>query len=237
MRFSVFAAALFAAALAGPLPAGAQTPDAAKPEAKPEININEILPERVMGEPNAPLAIIEYASLTCGHCAQFHKEVLPRVVEKYIATGKLKLIYRDFPLDGNALKAAQLAQCMPEDRYFAFIKTLFEAQEAWSHAADVEATLVQYAKLAGLPGERVTACLANTAIQEALVKRRMEAEKQFRVEATPSFVVNYGAETISGIGTFDDFEKKLKKYLDKKPGASIPADVKKTDEKKTDEKK
>jgi protein-disulfide isomerase len=122
---------------------------------------------------------------------------------------------------------------MPEDRYFAFIKTLFDSQAAWASSSDVDATLAQYAKLAGLPGERVTACMNNKVIQEALVKRRMEAEKQFKVEATPSFVVNYGVETFSGIGSFDDFEKKIQKYVDKK-------DTGKTSEKpagKTEEKK
>jgi protein-disulfide isomerase len=157
--------------------------------------------------------MIEYASLTCTHCAHFQKEILPELVKKYIATGKLKLIYRDFPLNELALKAAQLAQCLPEDRYFPFVKTLFENMEKWGAAADPDAALVQYAKLAGLTNERVDSCLADKNLQNALVKRRMEAERQFQVGATPTFVINYGQEVISGATTFDDMDKVLRKYI------------------------
>ncbi len=206
MRFFLPIALLFVAVFAAPV---------ARAESVRELSINEVLTEHVIGEPNAPVTIIEYASLTCGHCAHFHKNILPSLTEKYISTGKVKLIYRDFPLDGTALKAAQLAHCMPEDRYFPFIKTLFDNQETWAHAQDVDATLTQYAKLAGLPGERITSCLANKTIQEAIVKRRMEAEKQFKVEATPTFVFDYGAETLSGVGSFADIDVVVQKFLNK----------------------
>lgn len=177
------------------------------------VKIGQALPEHVMGDPAAPVSLIEYASLTCTHCAHFHKEILPELVKKYISTGKLKLIYRDFPLNALALKAATLAQCLPEDRYFPFIKTLFENMEGWGKAADPDAALVQYAKLAGLTSERVDRCLADPNLQNALVKRRMEAERQFQVGATPTFVVNYGQEIISGATSFEDFDKVLKKYV------------------------
>lgn len=188
--------------------------DVAKKEATGDVvKTGDILTEHVMGNANAPVTVIEYASLNCSHCAHFHKDVLPEVVKKYISTGKIKLIFRDFPLNATALKAAQLSQCMPEDRYFPFIKTLFENQDAWSSATDPEATLSQYAKLAGLPGERVTKCLNDKAIQEALVKRRMQAETQFKVNATPTFVVNYGQDSFSGIATIADFDKAIAKHV------------------------
>lgn len=177
------------------------------------VNVVTTLPERVMGDPAAPVTLIEYASLTCGHCATFSKTILPELVKKYISTGKVKLIYRDFPLNALALKAAQLAQCMPDDRYFPFIKTLFENMESWSTAADPDATVQQYAKLAGLTTERVNSCLADKGLQDALVKRRMEAERQFQVGATPTFIVNYGKETITGAETFEAFDKVLSKYV------------------------
>lgn len=189
----------------------------------PVVIANE-LKEHVMGDATAPVTLIEYASLTCGHCAHFEKEILPKLAEKYISTGILKLVYRDFPLDGTALKAAQLAQCMPEERYFPFIKTLFETQANWGPSTDVDATLVQYAKLAGLPGERATECLNDKALQEALVKRRMEAEKQFQIDATPTFIVNYGPDKITGASTFEEFDKGLAKYVkDIKPSKGAKA--------------
>lgn len=186
---------------------------AQKEQAGSVVNIVTTLKERVMGDPAAPVTMIEYASLTCGHCAHFNKTILPELVKKYISTGKVKLIYRDFPLNALALKAAQVAQCMPEERYFPFVKTLFENMDAWTSNPDPEAALKQYARLAGLPGERAEACLNDKALQDALVKRRMEAEKQFKVMATPTFIIDYGKETISGAGDFAAFDAVLAKYV------------------------
>ncbi len=190
--------------------------DVAKKETTDDvIKTGDVLTDHVMGNATAPVTVIEYASLNCSHCADFHKNVLPEVVKKYIATGKIKLIFRDFPLNAMALKAAQLSQCMPEDRYFPFIKTLFENQEAWGHdhSTDPEATLTQYAKLAGLPGERITKCLNDKSIQDAIVKRRMQAESQFKVSATPTFVVDYGKGSFTSISTIADFDKAIAKYV------------------------
>ncbi len=177
------------------------------------VKTGDVLTEHVMGNATAPVTLIEYSSFNCGHCAHFHKDILPEVVKKYVATGKIKILFRDFPLNGMALKAAQISQCMPEDRYFPFVKTLFENMESWSASADPEATLTQYAKLAGLPGERITKCLNDKTLQEALVKRRMQAESQFKVSATPTFVINYGQETITGISTIADFDKAIAKFV------------------------
>lgn len=195
-----------------PLPLLAQQPAPAAPTPAAPAE-SAPLPEHVMGDPAAKVALIEYASLTCPHCAHFEKEILPKIVEKYISTGKVKLIYRDYPLDAVALHAAQIAQCMPEDRYFPFIKTLFESQEGWLKSADPEAALQQYAKLAGLTGERITSCLADKKLENALVKRRMEAEQQFKVNATPTFVIDYGKEVISGAGSFEEFDAVLQKFV------------------------
>ena len=92
--------------------------------------------EQILGDPDAPVTIIEYASLTCPHCAQFHNEVLPELKERYIAPGKVRLIYRDFPLDQVALAAAALAHCDGSDRYFSMLDVLFETQRNWARADD-----------------------------------------------------------------------------------------------------
>ena len=186
--------------------------DVVKKEATGDVvKTGDVLTDHVLGNATAPVTVIEYFSLGCSHCAHFHKEILPAVVKKYVATGKLKIMFRDFPLNGLSLKTAQLTQCMPEDRYFPFVETLFENMEAWSEAKDPEATLTQYAKLAGMPGERVTKCLNDKAIQDAIIKRRIEAENQFKVSATPTFVVNYGQDSFTGIGTIADFDKAIAK--------------------------
>jgi protein-disulfide isomerase len=237
MRFALILSALFFATGLAVHPAVAQE------AAKEAVVTPASLKEHFLGDAAAPVTLIEYASLTCSHCAHFHKEILPKLTEKYITTGKVKLVYRDFPLDGMALKAAQLTHCMPEDRYFPFLKTLFDTQENWTHAQDIDATLVQYAKLAGLSGDRAAACLKDKNILEALVQQRVEAEKKFQIDATPSFIVNYGEGRLTGANTFEAFEKDLLKYVknvkpvaETKPDETKPEEVK-PEEKMTEEKK
>lgn len=179
------------------------------------INIAQTLQEHVLGNADAPVTVIEYASLTCPHCAHFSKEILPQVIEKYVKTGKIKIIYRDFPLNALALQAAQLAQCMPEDRYYPFIKTLFDNLDSWESAKDPLATLKQYAKLAGLGEAKINSCMDDKALTNALVKRRMEAEKQFNITGTPSFVVNYSKDTVTGVQDIGEFDAMLAKYIKK----------------------
>ena len=205
MRFPLILALLLVFNVATPALAQA-------PTAKSDDGASS-LPEQVMGDPAAPVSLIEYASLTCPHCAHFENEILPKIVDKYISTGKVKLIYRDFPLDGLSLHAAQLAQCLPKESYFVFVKSLFANQEKWLGSPDPEATVQQYSKLAGLSDEKVKSCLADKTLEQALVKRRLYAQEQFKVAATPTFVVNYGAENIAGAKDFDAFDVILKKYV------------------------
>jgi protein-disulfide isomerase len=102
---------------------------------------------------------------------------------------------------------------MPKERFFGFIKTLYANQQGWLTARDPEATLEQYAKLAGLAPERVTSCLADKKLQDALVQRRLEASNKYNITGTPSFIVNYGEGMITGASTFEDFDAALKKYV------------------------
>jgi protein-disulfide isomerase len=189
--------------------------DATKTEAAKDSGV--VLTDHVMGDPAAPVTIIEYASLTCGHCAHFYKDVLPQVEKNFIATGKVKLIYRHFPLNATALKASQLAHCLPEERFFPFIKTLFENLDKWGMSQDPDAALAQYAKLAGLTQENIDTCLADKKLQDAIVKHRMEAENKFRVQATPTFIISIGAaenkDRIEGAADYASFAKTLQKYV------------------------
>src|SRR5438128_6933423 len=106
--------------------------------------------DRVLGNPDAPITIVEYASLTCPHCAHFANDVLPDIKKKWIDTGKAKLVLRDFPLDEPALRAAMIARCAPPDRYYAFADTFFAAQEKWVTARDYRDSLARLAKLGGM---------------------------------------------------------------------------------------
>ena len=125
-------ALLFLTALAAAFPAAAQSPPASADAA----SLLQVTPQdRVLGQADAPITIVEYASMTCPHCAHFANEVLPELKKKWIDTGKAKLVMRPFPLDQVALRAEMLARCLPPERYYPMIETLFKTQEKWAVAA------------------------------------------------------------------------------------------------------
>src|SRR5690348_11098008 len=134
--------------LAGVAPALAQAPT------KPAANAQQLLAptpqDRILGKADAPITIVEYASLTCPHCAHFDKDVLPKLKEKWIDSGKAKLILRDFPLDEPAMRAAMVARCAPPERFYPMVDTLFADQEKWAGSRDYRAALERLAKLAGV---------------------------------------------------------------------------------------
>lgn len=167
--------------------------------------------EQSLGDPDAPVTVIEYASLTCPHCASFHKETLPGFKERYIDTGKVRLVYRDFPLDQRALDAAVVAHCAPPESYFGFLDVLFESQESWAQAEDHVPALVLLAKLGGLPEERVRACLADQKLQDAVLAERLQGQNEHGVRSTPSFVI--GGETYAGSRGVDEFAELIDPLL------------------------
>jgi hypothetical protein len=180
----------------------------------PAISANMVaVPERIMGNPNAPVTVEEYVSLTCTHCADFYNNILPELEKKYVETGKVRFILRDFPLDGVALKAATLARCMPEDSYYPFVKTLYHNLLQWASAQNVDKILIQYAGLGGLSEDRAKACLADTAMQDALVAARANASDKLKIEVTPTFVINYGVEKLQGAMPAADFAAAFDRVL------------------------
>lgn len=197
-----------------PLVAGAPAPTAAGtgPSA---IDPAALAPRRqgedfVLGAENAQAVIIEYASLTCPHCARFHAEVLPRIKSEYIDRGLVKFIYRDFPLDQAALRAAQIARCLPPDRYFTFMEVLFRQQEQWTAAREIGPIidrLKQLATLAGLPPDRATACAADADSQKKIVEIAQAGERDYQVRSTPTLVIN--GKRHAGANTFEEIEKVL----------------------------
>ncbi len=164
--------------------------------------------DRVLGRPDAPITIIEYASLTCPHCARFHKETLPKLKSSYIDTGKVKLVFRDFPFDGLALRASALARCAPPERYFAVIETLFQQQDVWSRAKDPLVAIGNIGKLAGMSQATVDACFQDTKLLDKIVQGRMDSEKAHGVTSTPTFII--GGKKINGAEPFETFDSLLK---------------------------
>ena len=163
--------------------------------------------DRILGNPEAPITIVEYASLTCPHCAHFANDVLPGIKKEWIDTGKAKLVLRDFPLDEPALRAAMITRCAPPNRYYAFADTFFAAQEKWVRSSDYREALARLAKLGGMGQEEFDACLANTALENKIVEGRLKASQELNVDSTPTFFVN--GSKLAGAPTAEEFQKLL----------------------------
>lgn len=150
------------------------------------------LAERGLGDPQAPVNAAEWFSLTCPHCAAFARDSLPQIQEELIKTGKLRLVFRDFPLDQVALTAAMVARSLPEPRYVPFIEALLASQDRWAFARNVNTTdeLAKMAALAGLSRASFDAAIANKDLRNTILAGQDEAEKVYGVDSTPTFIFN-----------------------------------------------
>ncbi len=140
------------------------------------------LPDKVLGKADAPVTIVEYASMTCPHCAHFHETTLPAIKEKYIDTGKVRLILREFPFDPRAEAGFMLARCAPAEQYFPMVDVLFKQQANWVGGRRPRPPLLQIARLAGFTQESFEACLTDQKLLDKLMAVRDRASKEFKVE-------------------------------------------------------
>jgi len=182
-----------------------------RPAAAVVFDLVEALSEKVMGAEDAPITIVEYASLTCPHCAAFHAEVLPQLKSKYIETGKAKLIYRDFPLDKYALTASMLARCAGNDRFFAFLDVLFRKQPVWTSERNPIPALQRIAKFGGIGAEDFKQCLNNKVLEEGILDMRLQAEKKYKISSTPTLYIN--GKKYKGKHSFEALDETLRKLL------------------------
>lgn len=200
-------------------PSSAQTASELKEEKKTDVAGIELSKVQdsdiVFGDASAPVTMIEYASLSCPHCASFYSEAFNSIKAEYIDTKKVKFVYRDFPLNQPALNAAMVALChyrsvgSPE-KYHDFIRILFRTQESWAFGSDFVNKLSSIAKLDGMSEEVFNNCLKDTKLQEDILKARIDATKMLEIQSTPSFIIN--GELIGGFGGLTE----IKKILDRK---------------------
>ncbi|MFK3666622.1 DsbA family protein [Ochrobactrum teleogrylli] len=169
------------------------------------------LKDMVYGKADAPVTIIEYASLTCPHCAEFTINTFPKIKEKYIDSGKARLIFREFPFDPRATAAFMLARCAPEDRYFPMVDVFFKQQQQWATAEDGEAALLQIAKLAGFTQESFKACLTNQQVLDDVRATMERGSKDYGVNATPTFFIN--GQKYAGALSVDEMSAIIDKLL------------------------
>ncbi|MFY0612115.1 MAG: DsbA family protein [Hyphomicrobiaceae bacterium] len=163
------------------------------------------LPEIVLGKADAPITIIEYASITCGHCGRFHRELLPEVKKKYIDTGIARMFVREFPLESVAAASALLVRCSKPDVQYKFLETLFERQQQWLQGNDVRDELVEIAKEFGFTETTFESCLKDEALFEKVVGVRTRANKEFGVKSTPTFFIN--GKALVGPQSIEEFDE------------------------------
>ncbi len=172
--------------------------------------------ELVYGDRKAPVVMIEYASLSCPHCAMFYREAFEKLKAEYIDAGKVQFVYRDFPLNQQALVAAMVAECRAKDegnsseKYYGLIKALFKTQDSWAFDPKYAEKLESIAKLDGMSGERFKSCIEDQKLQGKILQARMEAAKSLQLHSTPTFFI--GGEISEG---YVDYLS-LKKIIDKK---------------------
>ena len=181
-----------------------------------EVSVDELmkpgpLSDLVLGKADAPITVVEYASMTCGHCANFHNKVFPALKEKYIDTGKVRLVFREFPLDNLAAGASMVARCAGGDKTLPLVSALFRTQDAWAFArGDPRPELFKVAKQAGFTQESFDKCLADQKLLDDITAVRARAVDVFGVSSTPTFFIN-GKKLVGG--SLEDFEKAFEPIL------------------------
>jgi len=185
----------------------------------------------ILGDPDAPVLLVEYASVTCGACAAFHVNAYPDLKEKYIDTGKVKLEYREFPTAPAQLSylGSALARCAADSKgsqaYFAMVGTLFNNQQKWVNQTNFQSEILSYAAQAGLSEEAFRACVGRDEIIGAINDNVRIGRDEFGVDSTPTFLVD--GEELTGYRTYDDFFDMLDETLVEagvEPPADAPAD-------------
>ena len=171
------------------------------------------LPDMALGPKDAAVTITEFASMTCPHCAAFNEQVFPKIKSEYIDTGKVRYIFREFPLDIKAAAGSMLSRCIAKDdaaKYFAVTDMLFRQQNDWVVKNTTE-TLTRIGKQAGLTQQQVEACLKDQALLDKIAADQKYASDVLKVDSTPTFFIN--GEKIKGEASFEEFAKKINPLL------------------------
>jgi protein-disulfide isomerase len=188
-----------------------------RPQGPTEIPVDELmktgdLPDLMLGPENAKVTIVEYASMTCGHCMHFHTKTFPEIKKKYIDTGKVRFVFREFPLDARAFAASMLARCAGPEKSMALISVLFDKQEDWAFVkTNPTPKLFEIAKQAGFTQESFDKCLTDQKLLDQLTAIHTKASETFGVNATPSFFIN--GKRLQAAPVIEEFDKVLEPLL------------------------
>jgi len=168
----------------------------------------------VLGKDEAPVKIKIFSSFTCPHCANFHINVVPEIKKKYIETGKVQLIFIDFPLDQIAFNASKLLHCLDKKKQILFLDTIYESQNIWaagSNVDDINKKLKKIVMNYGINSKQFDECLVDENISDKILNGRIEAHNKYSIEATPTIVIN--EKKLEGNVNFKNIEKKIEKLI------------------------
>jgi len=188
LRIAAVSGLVVAGALTAPGPARSQAAAAAVPIG--ELMTEPTLPDIWLGAKDAPVTMIEYASMTCTHCAAFHQETWPTLKSKYIDAGKVRFVLREFPLDPLATAGFMLARCAGPEKRNAIVDLLFTQQKNWAFVPKPVEALESTVKQAGITHDAFEACLKDQKLYDEVNQERDKAGQQFKVDATPTFFIN-----------------------------------------------
>lgn len=177
-------------------------------------SLEEAMAEKSIGSPDAPVTMIEYSSLTCSHCANFHTDTLPGIKKNYVETGKVRIVFKDFPLGNLAMAATMIARCSGQDNYVPMTQALFESQKTWAQSDTPFDAIAGIARLSGMTIDDVEDCLDNGDLLKALQAVALDANKNLGVESTPTFFIE--GLKVPGNLPYADFKDILDKALAKK---------------------
>ena len=167
-----------------------------------------------IGSDEAIVKIKVFSSLTCPHCADFHMKVIPKIKEKYIESGKVQLIFIDFPLDQAAFNASKLLHCIDQKKQIIFLDTIYETQESWTNGSDIEdinENLKKIVKNLGISSAKFDKCLINEVISDKILNGRIDANRKYSINSTPTIVIN--GKKLEGSVSFKNIKKKIDKLI------------------------
>ena len=184
----------------------------AEEEIKPLAERGYALGDVVLGEEDAPVTMIEYASFTCSHCATFHRETYPQVKSEYIDTGRVRFILREVYFDGEGLLAGRLSRCTGPKGYYALVDLFFSSQSDWIGSSNIGKELYRRAVRAGVPADRLKACVEDQEFALALLESFQSHREEDDIEATPTILI--GGERVEGAAGFEQISEMIEQVLD-----------------------
>jgi protein-disulfide isomerase len=195
-------------------PANGQTAQVVAPKAEAHFDKVPITADDyVLGKADAPVTVVEYASMTCPHCARMSNDAIAKFEKEFVETGKARYVYRDFPLDQIAVRASVLARCNGKERYFPFVKALFADQMNWIRSPDPVKALEQVGRLGGVSPQKFESCLKDQSLVDKVLQSRLEGQKQYNIDSTPTFIVN--GDKYSGEMSYPQFRAIIAAHMPK----------------------